>query len=577
MAPPFVNNTIQALGGRKKITKVLAILSVLHCIYTVTRDPTKSTRRASSNSTTTPFQANDKTLPLELLQAIQQAGLAGDSSTTTPATELTNDSARFMTGAALHGGPTSAESLSNTFTGKSAVGLIPDENDPGKVAYLKSLTPGDPNDEAAEDSDRGLFKLFGDKKGKQDDGSAESVSSETGVDPEDEKYLLHNLDPAAVQKMDAHTLQKVMEVNNINPKVLPSLSASSALIDSAAVAEKKVPVPAHKRVSEAQLSKQMGFLGGSKNKKNDDPGKTLLDGPPKLPHEAQVLTDVSGPPDVPGPPPQCKRPPRIPAPKLKEVKPTINASYPGSGARLSWKLIRAITGLMTSDDAVDTDDISKKHMAVSIKTHYPAHGSSESLFKPYFKVDRAVLLIRNPMKSMPSFLSYLYERENDLENHSTRVPVEDWILWRDENFHKELQSWVHHTLFWMEHNAPEDTLIMSYERLVDPNTGPDELLRLGQFLQETSGEKLAQKEKDIPCVWDFVVNNRGDTSVNGKTPQSLRTGPKHYPYDDDQIDTMIHYLSSLGKLYPDQLGPMMDGYIVDTMAMKAKVTNQVQE
>ena len=38
------------------------------------------------------------------MQAIQQAGLASDSST--PASELTSDASRSMAGAALHGGPT---------------------------------------------------------------------------------------------------------------------------------------------------------------------------------------------------------------------------------------------------------------------------------------------------------------------------------------------------------------------------------------------------------------------------------------------------------------------------------------
>ena len=105
--------------------------------------------------------------------------------------------------------------------------------------------------------------------------------------------------------------------------------------------------------------------------------------------------------------------------------------------------------------------------------------------------------------------------------------------------------------------------------MIDAETGPKELWKLGLFLEETSGERLVQEEKDIPCVWDYVVNNRGDTSVNGKTPQSLRKGPKVFPYTDDQIDTMVHYLGSLGRIYPEQLGPMMDQYVVDTLAMKS--------
>jgi hypothetical protein len=271
------------------------------------------------------------------------------------------------------------------------------------------------------------------------------------------------------------------------------------------------------------------------------------------------------------PPPGCTKAPRIPAPKQEPLRPTMIASYPGSGARLSWKLIRAITGYMTSDDAVDTDDLSKKGVVVAIKSHYPAHGSTDEIFMPFAKVDRSVLLLRNPLKSMPSFLSYLYERENNLENHSTRVPLEKWIEWRDEHFQKELMSWVHHTLFWMEHNSKGNTLVISYENLVDKNSGPMEYAKLGGFLSESSGKKLAQSQDDIPCVWDFIVNSRGDTSTNGKTPQSHRSGPKVYPFTDEQIETIVHYLESLAKLYPDELGSLMEGYINDAFTLKEKL------
>ena len=297
----------------------------------------------------------------------------------------------------------------------------------------------------------------------------------------------------------------------------------------------------------------------------------------QIPGQGQVSVEQFEPQPFPQqqdanlPPPGCTKAPKIPAPKQEPLRPTMIASYPGSGARLSWKLIRAITGYMTSDDAVDTDDLSKKGVVVAIKSHYPAHGSTDEIFMPFAKVDRSVLLLRNPLKSMPSLLSYLYERENNLENHSTRVPLEKWIEWRDQHFQKELMSWVHHTLFWMEHNSKGDTLVISYENLVDKNNGPMEYAKLGGFLSESSGKKLAQSPDDIPCVWDFIVNSRGDTSTNGKTPQSHRVGPKVYPFTDEQIDTIVHYLESLAKLYPDELGSLMEGYINDAFTLKEKL------
>jgi len=280
--------------------------------------------------------------------------------------------------------------------------------------------------------------------------------------------------------------------------------------------------------------------------------------PPPQQQEQQMQMQIEEKRNL--PPPGCTKAPRIPAPKQEPLRPSMIASYPGSGARLSWKLIRAITGYMTSDDAVDTDDLSKKGLVIAIKSHYPAHGSTDALFKPFANVDASVLLVRNPLKSMPSFLSYLYEREHDLENHSTRVPLDEWIKWRDAHFAKEIMSWVHHTLFWMEHSTKENSMVISYERLVDKETGPLEYAKLGGFLQRISGKELAQGPGDIPCVWDYIVNNRGDTSINGKMPQSLRKGPTKYSYTDEQIDTIVHYLESVGKMYPEELGEIMEGY-----------------
>ena len=51
------------------------------------------------------------------------------------------------------------------------------------------------------------------------------------------------------------------------------------------------------------------------------------------------------------------------------------ASYPGSGALLSWELICAITGFMTSDDVTDLNDLSKNGLVVAVQTHYPTYNS----------------------------------------------------------------------------------------------------------------------------------------------------------------------------------------------------------
>eukprot|EP00558_Chaetoceros_sp_UNC1202_P002303 CAMPEP_0197234784 /NCGR_PEP_ID=MMETSP1429-20130617/2440_1 /TAXON_ID=49237 /ORGANISM="Chaetoceros sp., Strain UNC1202" /LENGTH=544 /DNA_ID=CAMNT_0042693271 /DNA_START=258 /DNA_END=1892 /DNA_ORIENTATION=+ len=537
----------------------------MNCIYNVTTgNGQASLRRATSEFQPDQFDQTKSSLPLELIQAIQASSSgAGIAQNADPASlaEVSREASATNTDA-------EAELLGED------VETPQTETKEEKNLFTKIFGGGGNNSEDEDEETTGDVQLEGTEeitteadnadKMVQDQPSEEDSSNngptefdllemqpggESSSTP-DESLLLQNLDSASLQNMDAETLQKVIQVNNINPDVLPHPSTgnededNSTPILDAVRGHAKVPVPGMQHLQNQAT--------------------------PAIPELSQIsainemasASDATRSSNFEG----CAGAPHIPAPRTESVKPTMIASYPGSGARLSWKLIRAITGMMTSDDAVDTNDLSKQGLVISIKSHYPAHGSNEDLFKPFFNVDRSVLLLRNPMNAMPSFLSYLYERSNNLENHSTRAPLEYWLDWRDKNFDEELRSWVQHTLFWMDHNKKENTLVMSYEDLIDRGTGPVELARLGKFLEETSGQPLAQQPQDIPCVWDFVVEGK---SVGAKQPASHRSGgPKHWPYTDQQLETLLSYFSSLKRLYPVELGPIMDSYVVNVIAQK---------
>lgn len=123
----------------------------------------------------------------------------------------------------------------------------------------------------------------------------------------------------------------------------------------------------------------------------------------------------------------------------------------------------------------------------------------------------------------------------------------------------------------MEHNAPEDQIVVAFEDLTSEETGPNEYLRLGEFLSETSGKALAHPPSEIPCLWDYVVHNRGDQSITGLQPKSQREGPKLYPFTDEQTEAIVHYLKSLGELYPEKLSAIMDNYIRAVFDLRDKV------
>jgi hypothetical protein len=109
-----------------------------------------------------------------------------------------------------------------------------------------------------------------------------------------------------------------------------------------------------------------------------------------------------------------------------DVEITYAASYPGCGARMTWNLVEALTGLETGDD---WNNNGRGEEVVTVKTHYPQ--SNGILVEFDDKIKRVFVVIRNPMKSIPSFFNHIYEMRNHLPVHSERAPLEEWLKWRD--------------------------------------------------------------------------------------------------------------------------------------------------
>ena len=115
---------------------------------------------------------------------------------------------------------------------------------------------------------------------------------------------------------------------------------------------------------------------------------------------------------------------------------TYAASYPGCGARMTWNLVEALTGLETGDD---WNNNGRGEEVVTVKTHYP---QSNGILVPFDeKLTRGFIVIRNPMKSIPSFFNHIYEMRNHLPVHSERAPVDEWIKWRDAYLATEIAEY----------------------------------------------------------------------------------------------------------------------------------------
>lgn len=253
----------------------------------------------------------------------------------------------------------------------------------------------------------------------------------------------------------------------------------------------------------------------------------------------------------------------VPIPQPQDVRPTIVASYPGSGAKLTWKLLRGITGIMTGDDH-DHNGWVGKGQAVSIKTHYPAlvTEETEKLWDDMsHKSKRAMILLRHPMQSLPSYHNFEYEQRNKLPNHSTRAPVEAWEKWRDGTFKEQLENWERLVRHYMDRFGPDDRIVVQFEKMSskDQDVSLAEVRRIGTFLAEGDDRIRLVEESSLPCIWETIVADKR-VGFEGKRRHSLRKGGAvKYPFKPEQLDAMEGMLRRLSEYR--YLKPMMKEYI----------------
>ena len=108
---------------------------------------------------------------------------------------------------------------------------------------------------------------------------------------------------------------------------------------------------------------------------------------------------------------------------------------------MTWNLVEALTGLQTGDDC---NNNGRGDKVVTVKTHYPQSNGILPEFDD--KINRAFLMVRNPMQSIPSFFNHIYEMRNHLPVHSERAPLEEWIKWRDHYLEEEIAEYKKFTM-----------------------------------------------------------------------------------------------------------------------------------
>jgi len=207
------------------------------------------------------------------------------------------------------------------------------------------------------------------------------------------------------------------------------------------------------------------------------------------------------------------------------IAPTWQASFPGSGSRMTWSLVEALTGIRTNDDY---DSHSRGYeRVVAVKTHYPLKDARNGFHKLDARFGRAIVILRNPINVIPSYFNLQYEHLNHLPNHSARGPNEDWLAYRDHpNYGLAVQiaNYEKFVDYWMQKYDRQQILLISYEDMTDRMVGPLTAGRIAQFLGEVEGVDPIGPEA-VPCVWETIVNYKNAAQHPGKDQPEISAPP----------------------------------------------------
>lgn len=111
-----------------------------------------------------------------------------------------------------------------------------------------------------------------------------------------------------------------------------------------------------------------------------------------------------------------------------------------------WHILQALTGRVAGDDW----DLS--HNGVDVTTMKSSYPHKEGRWAWEGKMDFSMLMVRNPYHTLQAYQNIRHELEYSVnwiksfsrvkDVYTATSPVEEWIIWRDSLFEKELKAWV---------------------------------------------------------------------------------------------------------------------------------------
>jgi len=275
---------------------------------------------------------------------------------------------------------------------------------------------------------------------------------------------------------------------------------------------------------------------------------------------------------------------------------TLLVSYPGSGKRLCWRMLEALTGYEAGDDW----DLSLRGPHTPfIKTSYP---HPEGVWSWEDSMDQVMIIIRNPRYAIPSYHALRNEIKyseswadsfSNIDNVYTKhPPVLMWEEWRDLRFETEIDLWCWYIDFWMQdglrrndglNNSFQDPhcitdlqncrpkAILQFEKIVgsDEAVMIQELDKISTLLDASANMPIIAQEAR-PCVYKKVLDTK-----EFYNPRRIGNGPsieeRNFTYQ--QLNTMKSEISKMKEKYtidPFQDMPLaqnlvviLDGYIAE--------------
>lgn len=200
-------------------------------------------------------------------------------------------------------------------------------------------------------------------------------------------------------------------------------------------------------------------------------------------------------------------------PIRKNQKPIWVPSFPGSGAELFRELMTTVTSQATIDGALIGECQPGKF--VTCKTHWPTLNYTKRFQDPLpnskqFSSD-VIMLLRNPINSIPSWYNQIYEERVKAEFHSTQAPESSWNRWIQlrSTLRERMALWKEMIVYWARIDQdPQAHYTVShwipYEKLVSNSTGPRILSDVGTTLKKQG----APVSEDITCLWRYIVEER---------------------------------------------------------------------